>query len=155
MVSIDSSLVLQAASEDMEHAIEGYLSPRCEEDSVNPQRRMRGRLTQLQIRGLHEYIESHLGDVIQTRHLSEVVNLSRFHFCRVFRLSVGASPRKYLLQLRLQRAKVLLQESSSSVSEIAHLCGFVDQSHLTRMFRRRIGTTPARWRQQSCSERSE
>ncbi|WP_407700199.1 helix-turn-helix domain-containing protein [Steroidobacter agaridevorans] len=74
------------------------------------------------------------------------MNLSRFHFCRVFRLSVGTSPREYLLQLRLQRAKALLKDSSSSVCEIAGICGFADQSHLTRMFRRRVGATPARWR---------
>src|SRR5688572_15356948 len=128
MVSIESSLVLRAASEDMAHATEGYLSPRCEEDSGDPQRRMRGRLTQLQIRGLHEYIESHLGDVIQTRHLSEVVNLSRFHFCRVFRLSVGRVAAEVSTATAIAEGEVLLQESSGSVSEIAHLCGFVDQS---------------------------
>ncbi|WP_414717564.1 helix-turn-helix domain-containing protein [Steroidobacter sp.] len=84
-----------------------------------------------------------------------MVNLSRFHFCRVFRLTVGASPWEYLSLLRLRRAKVLLQESSRSVTEIAHICGFSDQSHFTRVFRRRIGTSPGRWRRQPNNERSD
>lgn len=133
-------------------AMERHIPPLCKEDTADRRRRIKRRLTQQQIRSLNDYIESHLGAVIRTHHLSGVVNLSRFHFCRVFRLSVGASPQEYLLQLRLQRAKLLLKDSSSSVCEIASICGFADQSHLTRMFRKRIGATPARWRKQSCNQ---
>jgi AraC family transcriptional regulator len=133
-----------------EFATEG-MALAVERDPTDHRRRSTSRLTQQQIRSINEYIEIHLGDVIQTRHLSGVVHLSRSHFCRVFRLTVGVSPGKYLLQRRLQRATALLQDSSSSLCEIATICGFVDQSHLTKTFRKRLGTTPARWRKQSSS----
>jgi len=134
----------RVTSDDMAVAVEAHVTDRG--------RLIKRRLTPQQIRSINEYVDNHLGEGIRTHHLSEVVNLSRFHFCRVFRLTVGTSPRDYLSQLRLQRVKLLLRESSSSLCEIAHLCGFADQSHLTRMFRSRVGTTPARWRQQLFNE---
>ena len=140
-----------AASEGMTLAVEGHIPAHSRNDSTGRRRRTTSRLTQQQIRRINEYIESHLGDVIQTHHLSGVARLSRSHFCRIFKLTVGSTPAQYLLQLRLHRAKALLQESSSSLCEIANICGFVDQSHLTKMFRTRLGTTPARWRHQSLS----
>jgi transcriptional regulator GlxA family with amidase domain len=153
-LNMDSNRISQtpgAATEGMALAVESHSPALRREDPADRRGRSTSRLTQRQMRSIDEYIEIHLGDVIQTHHLSGAVNLSRSHFCRIFRLTVGTSPREYLLQLRLQRAKVLLQESSNSLCEIANICGFVDQSHLTRTFRKRLATTPGRWRKQSLS----
>jgi transcriptional regulator GlxA family with amidase domain len=52
------------------------------------------------------------------------------------------------MQQRLQRAGEMLQQTNDSISSIASRCGFADQSHLTRMFRAAMGSSPAAWRRQ-------
>jgi transcriptional regulator GlxA family with amidase domain len=93
------------------------------------------------------YISSHLATCITMKGMAAVVHLSRHHFSRVFRLTAGVPPRTYLLQARLAKAKTMMGDSSLTLCEIALACGFADQSHLTRVFRRQMGTTPTRWRQ--------
>jgi AraC-like DNA-binding protein/ElaB/YqjD/DUF883 family membrane-anchored ribosome-binding protein len=72
--------------------------------------------------------------------------MSRFHFARLFRRSTGLSPHQYIVSQRIDRAKEMLCCSREPIAEIAMVVGFVDQSHLTRHFKRIIGATPARFR---------
>jgi AraC family transcriptional regulator len=64
---------------------------------------------------------------------------SPFHFSRVFTRSVGMTPHRYIVHLRLQRAIELVREKQSSLAEIAARTGFADQSHLSRWVRRVYG----------------
>jgi AraC family transcriptional regulator len=68
------------------------------------------------------------------------------HLARQFRHYFGRSAGEFVRELRLQRAAALLDDGQLAISEIASACGFADQSHLTRAFRRAFGVTPARWR---------
>ena len=68
------------------------------------------------------------------------------HLARVFRRHVGVSLGAYVRCLRLERAAARLAASEDPISEIAVECGFTDQSHLTRAFHSRTGTTPNRYR---------
>jgi AraC family transcriptional regulator len=68
------------------------------------------------------------------------------HLARAFRRFCGATPGQFLLSVRLDRAARLLAVNGLSVAEIALECGFADQSHLTRQFRRAFGMPPARFR---------
>jgi AraC family transcriptional regulator len=67
-------------------------------------------------------------------------------FLRSFRASCGTSPYQYVIAVRVERAKRLLEERSMGIAEIALRCGFSHQEHLTRMFRRLVGQTPGRYR---------
>lgn len=78
--------------------------------------------------------------------LAAVVGMNQFRFARAFRHATGLSPHQYLVQLRVKRARELLTSSTIPVGQIALMVGFTDQSHLTNVFRRIVGTTPLRYR---------
>jgi AraC family transcriptional regulator len=96
-----------------------------------------------------EYIEDNFGSKIAIREMAECVVLSKSHFSREFRHSLGCSPMAYVAALRVERAKLMMTSTRQRLTEIALACGFSDQSHLTRSFRRVVGMTPARWRRLS------
>jgi AraC-like DNA-binding protein len=76
--------------------------------------------------------------------LSTRVNMSPFHFARVFRALVGKPPYRYLLELRLQRAAELLR-GGLNVTEACFQSGFNNLSHFSRRFRRQYGVQPSRF----------
>jgi len=92
-----------------------------------------------------DYIERHLGDEISLSAIARVAGMSRFHFARLFRASMGQSPMAYLLRQRIERAKGLLRARQLPICEIAMLLGFSDQSHFSRTFRKLVGTTPKKF----------
>jgi AraC family transcriptional regulator len=96
-----------------------------------------------------EYIEDNFGSKIAIRGMAECVALSKSHFSRAFRHSLGCSPMAYVAAVRVERAKLMMTSSRQRLTEIALACGFSDQSHLTRSFRRIVGMSPARWRRLS------
>jgi AraC-like DNA-binding protein len=90
-------------------------------------------------------VEDLLGDTPLAA-VAAACGLSPDHFARAFRKSTGLAPHAWLLQARVERAMILLRGHDQSLSEIALTCGFVDQSHFTRVFVRRVGVTPGAWR---------
>lgn len=76
--------------------------------------------------------------------LAECAGLSPFHFLRVFEKEVGLTPHAYLTQLRVRRAQRKLSLGAPS-SQVALECGFCDQSHMVRSFRRVTGVTPGQY----------
>ncbi len=103
-----------------------------------PRRRLGARTLRL----LDDYIESHLGHDVSIGDLAALAGVSRFHFARTFRATVGLPPHRYVLVRRLERARELLRSPSLPLREIAALTGFADQSHLTRQMKRMYGATP-------------
>jgi AraC family transcriptional regulator len=99
-----------------------------------------------QMRRALEYIEAHLDGDPSISQIATECELSSGHFARAFRRSLGVPPHRWLIQRRIELAKRLLAHGKLSLSEIALACGFVDQSHLSRVFSRRVGQTPGRWR---------
>lgn len=88
-----------------------------------------------------DYMQANLGAHVTLDHLARAACVSRAHFARLFRISTGTSPMAYLLALRVERAKRLL-DGERQVCEVAAELGFCDQSHFSRVFRRMTGTTP-------------
>ena len=90
------------------------------------------------------YLKEHVGDSedVSLSALAGIARLSRSRFMHVFTESLGVPLRPYILWLRLQRAACALMEGAS-VSEAADRAGFSDGAHLTRTFRRMLGTTPS------------
>jgi AraC family transcriptional regulator len=104
--------------------------------------RIKGTLGKDVFRRLREYILAHLDEPIEVAALAGLAGRSPFHFTRVFAQSVGMSPHRYVVRLRLQRATELMRERRSGLAEIAASTGFADQSHLSRWVRRVHGVSP-------------
>lgn len=92
-----------------------------------------------------QYIDTHLYEPIGVTQLAGAACMSRFHFARVFRDALGASPMEYLRRRRLERAQAMLREGRHTISQIATDLCFFDQSHFVRSFRNATGCTPARF----------
>jgi AraC-like DNA-binding protein len=97
------------------------------------------------IQTVREYLEANYTENVSLDTLAAIAHLSPFHLLRTFRKQVGLPPHEYLNQVRFRQAKKLLAEGHS-ISEVAHVTGFADQSHLTRQFKRMIGVTPGQYR---------
>ena len=108
-----------------------------------------GGLPHHQLRQVLDYIDSHLDQVIKLTTLAELLNMSQFHFCRLFKQSIGLSPYQYLIQQRVERAKHQLLNSDRLIADIALDCGFNSHSHLSKQFRQMTGFTPNAFRNQS------
>jgi AraC family transcriptional regulator len=92
------------------------------------------------------YIEENLGSKIEIGEMANLVALSKSHFSRVFRHSLGSSPMAYVSMRRVERAKLMMTSTRERLTDIALTCGFADQSHLNRYFRRIVGVSPGLWR---------
>lgn len=103
-------------------------------------------LTFAQERRVRDHVHRHLAASLSLDELAGVAGMSRFRFARRFRSSTGTTPHEYVLRARVGRACVLLERTDTPLYEVAARCGFADQSHLTREFRKRTGTTPGRYR---------
>jgi AraC-like DNA-binding protein len=90
-----------------------------------------------------DYIESNLTRDLQLVELCTVAGISRSHFARAFRNTVGMAPHTFVLQRRLARAVELLTPQKLSMREVAERCGFADQAHLTRTFKAQFGHPPS------------
>lgn len=86
-----------------------------------------------------------LSVAISLTELAQEVGLSSFYAARLFSRTTGMPPHAWRNQLRLNRAQSLLRQNLS-VTEIATMTGFADQSHFTRHFKRAFGVAPGRWR---------
>lgn len=107
-----------------------------------------GGLAPWQMRRVSDYIDANLDSTIANETLAGLSRLSRSHFCAAFRRSFGASPRNFIIDRRIERAKSMMLEEDTPLAEVATVCGFSDQAYFCRIFRRATGETPHRWRRQ-------
>ncbi len=105
-----------------------------------------GGLPPHQLRRILDYVDAHLDQDLRLEHLAQLLDMSQFHFSRLFKQSIGSSPYHYLIQQRVERAKQFLKQSDRSIVEIALECGFSSHSHLSRQFRQVTGMTPKAYR---------
>ena len=92
------------------------------------------------------YIELHAADALDLDTLAGVAVMSKYHFLRTFRQSVGMTPYQFLLGVRMRRAAVRLATSSEPVSMIAFETGFGDLSTFNGRFRDVFGMSPTAYR---------
>ena len=93
-----------------------------------------------------DYIESHLSQKISIRDVSEAVGYHPAYFSSLFKKEMGASYSDFLTNLRIYRAKELLQQTNLSVQEVADACGFSDLSYFSYKFKHIVGNAPSEWR---------
>jgi AraC family transcriptional regulator len=97
-------------------------------------------------RCIQGYVAVHLHAKIKLGDLTKLTQFSRRKFSRTFKASFGCTPAQYVRRMRIARAQNLMTEFSDSLSQIAAECGFADQSHFSRCFRKIVGESPAIWR---------
>jgi AraC-like DNA-binding protein len=78
--------------------------------------------------------------------MSSVARLSPSYFSRAFSISFGCPPHAYVMKRRVERVKALMLSTEKPLGQIALECGFADQAHLSHLFRRHVGKSPAAWR---------
>ena len=103
------------------------------------------RLAPWQARRTIEFVEANLAETIRIGDLAAVTRLSGRQFTRAFRSDFGVSPYAYVVRRRIERAKEMML-NEDPLAHIAAHCGFSDQAHLTRLFRRAVGASPGKWR---------
>jgi AraC family transcriptional regulator len=130
------SLGMALAAHVMQHDSEGRSNP--------PEHK--GGLPGRTLKTALEYIHAHTTQDIPLQALANVMHMSVFHFCRLFKQSTGFTPHQYLLHLRMEEAKRLLRSSNLNIAEIGQQVGFDDQSHFGATFRKVTGMTPNCWR---------
>ncbi|WP_310604479.1 AraC family transcriptional regulator [Anaerosporobacter sp.] len=92
------------------------------------------------------YINQNYRETITVTELASMAHMSERNFTRVFHKAYGMSPSNYIIQLRIQHAYELLQNTEFSILEVAYMCGFRDSSYFTRQFKQASGFTPREYR---------
>jgi len=125
----------------LSHALACHLALRFGAEQRKPQRLPAG-LHPAALQRVQDYIQSHLHLAIDLDTLAGIANVSRFHFARMFRASVGMTAMAYLERSRMQRAQDLIHRGTWPLSRVASLVGYEDQSYFTKRFRLFCGLTP-------------
>jgi AraC-like DNA-binding protein len=95
-----------------------------------------------------EYMEIHFAEGISVERVSEHVGIDRTHFTKQFRKAFGATPIQYLQQLKINEAKLLLEQTSYTLTEIAHSVGYPDLFSFSKAFKKITGISPYHYRQE-------
>ena len=117
----------------------------CAEPRVVPQM---GGLAPWQAKRISAYIDDNIDGAISIETLATIAALSCSYLCRAFKVTFGEPPHVHVMRRRVERAKAMMLETREPLSQIATACGFSDQAHLCRLFRRAEGASPNRWRRQ-------
>ena len=99
-------------------------------------------LTHTQLQQVLDYIQTHLDRDLSLAELAEVINISPTYFASLFKQGIEVSPHQYVIQQRVERAKLMLSKTDLVIAYIALQVGFSSQSHLTQQLKRLTGMTP-------------
>jgi AraC family transcriptional regulator len=108
-----------------------------------PMREVPGGLSATKLKQVISYIEDNLESELSLAEIAAVAACSVSHLKTLFRHSTGTPVHQYILRRRVERAKLLLQDRSLSIAQVAFATGFAHQSHLARHMRKILGLTPA------------
>jgi AraC family transcriptional regulator len=114
----------------------------------------RARLSPHKLRQITEHIDANLCNSLTLASMAKVVALSPGHFAHAFRAATGVAPHRYVLELRVKRAKALLRNSDMPITEVADRVGCSSHSHFSVLFHRVAGLTPRQFRSLDTSQAS-
>jgi transcriptional regulator GlxA family with amidase domain len=98
------------------------------------------------VRKIVRYVSSNLDEHLTLNKLAHLARLSPSRMCCLFKGEMRVSPGLYIRDLRVKKARELLETTSLSVKEIRLRVGMSDESHFTRYFKKAFGETPSRHR---------
>lgn len=107
---------------------------------------VKGGLPPKTIRLVTDFLEVHYQRQVYLSELAALARLSEYHFCRMFKVSLAQTPQAYLLAIRLTHVKRLMTDINLGLADIALRCGFANQSHMGRNFKKENGVTPKEYR---------
>lgn len=128
----------------MDHIFDNYL--RGGALAAVPSRVQQGGLSGARLTTVLDYFSENYKSPIKVEDLASLVECSSSHFFRAFKEAMGCSPYSYIIKLRVQEAKHLLQGSELTVGEIAKLSGFTSVSSFGSIFKSLNGCTPLEYR---------
>lgn len=99
------------------------------------------------IRNAKKYIEDHYDKDISLDDVSRVVNISPYYFSKVFKEESGLNFIEYLTNIRIDKAKELLETTNLSIKEICVSCGYTDPNYFSRSFKKNVGVTPTEYKE--------
>ena len=105
-----------------------------------------GRLPPHKLRRAIDYMNAHLRDELTLQGIANALSISPFHFAHLFKHTTGLSPHRYVIELRLERAKALLRNTEMPIAEVAQQVGYWNTSHFAVAFHRATGFTPRAFR---------
>lgn len=94
-----------------------------------------------------DYVAVNYGKNILLEDMAAEASLSPSHFARLFKQTIGQSPYQFLMSYRIEQSKKMLDNPRKLIVDIALRCGFSDQAHFSRVFKKIEGLTPKQYRQ--------
>ena len=111
----------------------------------------KGGLPRYRLRRVLDYIGDNLAEDVSLSDLAELSGMSAHHFAELFKRSMSCTPHRYVLQERIERAKIVLRDPGCTVLDAAAISGFPNPSHFARMFRRFVGVSPSQFQSDQTS----
>ena len=93
-----------------------------------------------------DYVRRETSRAPTLKEMASIAGLSPTHFGRAFRATTGMAPHKYLQDLRMERARRLLETTKLSITQIALQCGFEQSTSFATSFKKLVGVSPRTWR---------
>lgn len=100
-----------------------------------------------------DFLRNHYRGQFTLDQIARCANYSPYHFIRVFKAETGKTPFEYLLDIKIDKAKELLQKKNMTITEACFLSGFNNLSHFTAVFKKKVGTTPSAYKNRCLSSR--
>ena len=108
-----------------------------------------GQLKDFYIQEAITFMEHNYSRELTVEELADVCKLNRSYFSKIFKENMGCPPQEFLIRLRLSKAADLMKGTGNSIGVIAAQCGYPNQLHFSRAFRKRYGLSPREWRAQN------
>ncbi len=93
-----------------------------------------------------EFVQSHVEDSISLDQVVRHVNVSRFYFCKLFKKATGLTLTEYVARVRIEKAKTLLSDPNSRISEVVFASGFGSIPRFNSVFKQHVGMPPSEYR---------
>lgn len=119
---------------------------RCYADTAVTPNDKTARLPVWKLRKALSHMQANLADPFDLDSLADLCGMSRFHFSRSFRTTMGQSPSRWFIRCRIEQAAVLLRQTHLSVIEISFAVGYENPSHFSQVFRKMLGINPRDYR---------
>lgn len=98
------------------------------------------------IHRIKQYIDAHYADKLNLEKLADLIPISRSYLTALFKRSTGLTLWKYLVNVRMKKAKIMLLDQNVKVYEVAHRIGYENSEHFSKLFKEYYGITPKEYR---------